>query len=438
MIAPLPSLSGPFATAAPPQLRGRGYAQEEWFIDGRADAFDPNGVLLASAAPFSTRLLVRRPRGGTLSSGSVFFDPLHMIGEMPASWDSAAWLMDRGHTWVGVSVHNGTFGKKYGYVGGLDAVKQNDSDRYASLHLSAFAAPSPLRSVVGPGGTDTVALRWDMAMAHPQGHHIVTQVARLLRAHRAFSGLNLQRIYACGVSQTANFWRLYLDGGWHERTRTDDGRALFDGYVLMVSSAPTNVPADAVLVNILSEAEVVGTIVHPCFAPPDCERPRIRGIELPGSPHLIGSHHVGKTSAGHRHTSERYDLVVTAVLAALDLWVRNEVPMPHAPKIERDSRQVDGVARDQHGNALGGVRVPWVEVPRGHYLARCECGPTRGEFVPFDSEQMRSRYGDREVYEERWRRAVRRLVDDGFLLPEDVTELPVPSLESFLSGADGD
>jgi Alpha/beta hydrolase domain len=192
--------------------------------------------------------------------------------------------------------------------------------------------------------------------------------------------------------------------------------------------APATTPVDAVLVNVLSEAEVVGTIVHPCVAPPDCERPRVRGIELPGAPHQIGSHDVGRAGDDHRHTSERYDVVINAVLAGVDLWVREGVPMPHAPKIERDSRQADGVARDHNGNALGGVRVPWIEVARGQYLARCECGPTRGEFIPFEDEHVVRMYGDEETYQHLWQRARERLVEDRFLLPEDAVKLPVPPL----------
>jgi Alpha/beta hydrolase domain len=430
MKSSVPSLRGPFLRESPKSLDSQGYVQEEWFIEGEADALDPGGVLLTRAAPYATRFLVRRPIDRGRSSGSVFLDPLHMIREMPASWDSASWIMSAGHIWVGVSVHNSSFGEKYGYVGGLDAVKKEDPNHYAYLHLPVFAAPPPLRSFTGPAGTDSVALKWHMAMAHPQGHHIVTQVAGLLRRSPVFSDLTVQRIYGCGVSQTANFWRLFLEGGWHERSRPDSGEPLFDGYALLVSGAPSTHPVDAVLVNVLSEAEVVGTIVHPSAAPPDCEHPRVRGIELPGAPHEIGSHDVSRAGDAHRHTSERYDLVINAVLAGLDRWVREGVPMPHAPKIERDPRQADGVGRDQYGNALGGVRVPWIEVARGQYLARCECSPTRGEFIPFEDENVVRMYGDEETYQRLWQRARQRLVEDRFLLPEDAVKLQVPPLDT--------
>ena len=427
MKASAPSLMGPFLGHRTQDLVDQGYVEEEWFIEGRADALDPHGLLLAGSAPYTTRFIVRRPVDGRRSSGSVFFDPLHMIREMPASWDRAPWLMRGGHVWVGVSVHNGSFGEKYGYVGGVNALKEENPSHYGPLDLPTFSSQPPLRSFTGPAGTDSAALRWSMAMAHPQGHDIVTQVASVLRTTPAFSDLALQRIYGCGVSQTANFWRLFLDAGWHERARLEDGAALFDGYLLVVSGAPSATPVDAVLVNVLSEAEAVGTIVHPCVAPPDSEHPRVRGIEFPGAPHTIGSHDVGNAGEGHSHTSERYDLLVRAVLSGMDRWVREGVPMPHAPKIERDPRQVDGIARDHNGNALGGVRVPWIEVPRGQYLPRCACGPTRGEFIPFGRERIDRLYPDREVYEHHWYNAVQRLVDDRFLLPEDAESLPAPS-----------
>jgi hypothetical protein len=111
-------------------LDEEGYVEEEWFIRGRADALDPNGLLLQGSAPYATRFIVRRPVDGSRSSGSAFFDPLHMIREMPASWESASWLMRQGHVWVGVTVHNGSFGEKYGYVGGLNAVKTENPSHY--------------------------------------------------------------------------------------------------------------------------------------------------------------------------------------------------------------------------------------------------------------------------------------------------------------------
>ncbi len=413
-LAPLPPSEGGHGLAS------HGYVEQEWLIGGRADALDPDGVCLAPAVPYQTRFVVRRPSDPSRVSGAVFLDALHMIKEMPASWDCRDWLMANGHVWVGVSIHNSSFGARYGFVGGVDALQEQDRSRYGGLHLPSFEQPPPMRSHPGPSGTDSFGLKWSMAMAHPQGHGIVADVAMVLRTRPELAELGARHLYACGVSQTANFWRLHLDGGWHDRRRLESGAPLFDAYVLLVSPAPAHHPTDAVLVNLLSEAEVVGTLVTPTTAPPDSEHPRVRGVELPGAPHTIGHAEVGDATGGHDHTAEPYVLVVNAALAGVDRWVRHGFPMPHVPRIARDPAAVDGVVRDEHGNAVGGVRVPWLEAPRAQYLPRCACGPTLGEVIAFDAAQLAQLYLDDADHEARWARAVARLVEDRLLLPEDV------------------
>jgi hypothetical protein len=423
---PTPRLAGPVSVETPEALAACGYVEEEWFVEGATDAYDPDGARIDRDVAYATRFVVRRPADPGRASGTVFLDPLHMIGEMPASWFAAEWFTRHGHVWVGVSVHNSSFGASYGFAGGIDALKERDPMRYASLHLAAFERPSRLRSHPGPAGTDSFALRWDMAMAHPQGYPIVAGVAHLLRGASEFTDLGIRRLYGCGASQTANFWRLFVDHGWHERGRGARGEPPFEAYVLMVAPGPTTRPVDAVLVNILSEAEVVGTIVAPATALADCDHPRVRGLELPGAPHSIGDARVGQPGGDHDHTAEPYEPFLTAALAALDEWVRAGVPMSHVGRIARDPGSVDGVVRDEFGNAVGGLRVPWLEAPRAHYLARCACGPTLGEMRPFDAERLRRLYPGPEDHATRWRRAVQRLVEDRLLLAEDAATLAPP------------
>jgi hypothetical protein len=328
--------------------------------------------------------------------------------------------MANGHTWIGVTVHNSSFGRSYAYVGGVGALQQADAERYGSLRLEEFDRPPRLVSYLGPSATDSFALKWNMAMAHPQGHPIVAGVAQILKSGTAIGGRPIERVYGCGVSQTANFWRLFLDQGWHERARTVDGRPAFDAYVLVVSPAPLHHPADAVLVNVLSESEVVGTIVQmQAIAPADSHVPPVRGIELPGAGHSMGVPLTDGSDEGHQHTDLPFWPFLHAVFANLDTWVRGGPPMPHVPRIERDPTSVDGVARDEHGNALGGLRMPWLEAPRAQYLPRCPCGPTTGQTIPFPDEKLAEIYRSDDEYLARWNRAVDRLVEDRLLLPED-------------------
>jgi hypothetical protein len=91
--------------------------------------------------------------------------------------------------------------------------------------------------------------------------------------------------------------------------------------------------------------------------------------------------------------------------------------------------------RDADGNALGGVRLPEAEVPLGTY-AGLNIPHSRGcmligAYLPFAySRESRSGQGDprpsvseryptRDAYVDRIRSAARRLVGEGFMLPED-------------------
>lgn len=409
---------------APTDLDAHGYVEQEWLISGVVDAIDPDGVCLAGRRPYTTRLLVRRPADPDRFSGTAFVDPLHMIGEAPASWRAGGWMMARGHAWIGVTVHNSSFGRGYGYRGGIDALKQAAPARYGSLELAELAHPPRMRSYQGPSA-ESFALRWNMAMAHPQGHAIAAHVAAAAKRDERLCGRPVDVAHACGFSQTANFWRLFLDQGGHERFRLDGGRPAFDAYVLLVSPGPSHHPVDATVVNVLSESEVVGTIVQmQATAAPDRCAPRVRGYELPGAPHLLGEpqdvlRDGGAPAAAHVHTEAPYVRLLPAMLDNLDTWVRGGPPMPHVPRIQRDPESVDGVVRDEHGNAVGGIRVPWLEAPTSQYLPRCDCSPTIGETIPFTAAVLTSLYRNDADHEARWDRAVTRLVEDRLLLADD-------------------
>ena len=112
--------------------------------------------------------------------------------------------------------------------------------------------------------------------------------------------------------------------------------------------------------------------------------------------------------------------IVWALWDALYRWVDDGEPMPRAARITRDPTAPDGIARDEHGNVLGGLRTPWVDVPDARYVARISPGnPLAPGMKPFTDEQMQALYGSRGEYEQRVRARLDQMVDDGFLLARD-------------------
>ncbi len=94
---------------------------------------------------------------------------------------------------------------------------------------------------------------------------------------------------------------------------------------------------------------------------------------------------------------------------------------------------------DADGNALGGVRLPEADAPLGTYAGlniphSRECMLVGG-FVPFAFSKtgresqgdprlsITERYPDRSAYVDRVRNAARRIVAEGFMLPEDAATI---------------
>jgi hypothetical protein len=81
------------------------------------------------------------------------------------------------------------------------------------------------------------------------------------------------------------------------------------------------------------------------------------------------------------------------------------------------------IQRDQHGNALGGIRLPQLAVPTAQYgpvgtpeALRCDL---RGFTIPFDEATLAALYPDRTSYLRRFSAATFAARRQGYLLPRD-------------------
>jgi hypothetical protein len=387
-----------------------GYAEDEFIVSGAADALDPDGKVLAAEAPYTTRALVRRPLG--TATGTVLIEPFHNINERTALWNQLMpWIVEAGHTWIGVTAHTGTFSDHFHHrPGGLPLLQQSDPARYRRLHLATYDLEPPRRMQQGPAGFDPFEMNWRLTMANPQGPGIASDVSAAARKG-LLPEVHVDRLIAVGASQTARFWRHALDSGRHSEA--------VDAYILGVGPAPSVQPPGVTFVHVITEAEVVGTL-NPRWlrALDDSDSPTARGYEIAGTSHDIRSK---PSQPGHApvHNDRPCDALLRGIAAHLEHWLRLGVPMPPSVHIERDHDSFDGVARDEHGNALGGVRGPWLDVPAAQYFPRCSCGPTISEMAPFGEEKMRSMYGSRAAYEGAFEQCVDLQQDLGVLLPAD-------------------
>jgi hypothetical protein len=115
---------------------------------------------------------------------------------------------------------------------------------------------------------------------------------------------------------------------------------------------------------------------------------------------------------------------VNGAFANLDRWARTGVAPRRAGRIEivNGGTPQSDYRVDRFGNAVGGVRSPYLDVPAATYLnssggqAICRF---LGRKVPFDWSRMESLYGSSSSYRTSFEQSVDRLVKEQWFTESD-------------------
>jgi hypothetical protein len=115
--------------------------------------------------------------------------------------------------------------------------------------------------------------------------------------------------------------------------------------------------------------------------------------------------------------------VQSALLEGLGQWISNGAEPPASSFMDLIFPGGSAeIVLDAHGNAIGGVRPPQIEVPLGTYLPN-NSGPgfcfLFGGFDAFSDETLDSLYRNHGSYVSQLAREITRSQDEGFLLRED-------------------
>ena len=432
----------------PVDLAGHGYVEEEFVAAGTARAYRANGPLgldgawtvsVADTAPFRTRIVVRRPKGGRRFNGTVVVEWLNVSGGVEAAPDWA-YLHDEvlrsSHVYVAVST------QAFGVHGGRGLIETPGVVSHGGL---VAAQPARYGALCHPG--DRFAF------------DIFSQVGRALRwgPNRVVLGGHDPRcILAVGQSQSAFFLTTYVDAVHH-------GAEVYDGFLVhsrgggaaslegvprrdvtavpsmtepATASAPSEDQAVPVGLRIRSDTAVpvlvfeTETDLGPRldFAParqPDTDR--VRTWEVAGTAHadayLVGSFARALGCPFAVNDGPHHE-VVLAALRALERWVTDGTPPPSAPPLRLASLSPPSLARDQFGNAIGGVRTPAVDVPVAALSGEAPVGASVlcslfGSTTAFGPATLRRLYGSRRTYLGVYVKALDHAVAAGFLLEDD-------------------
>lgn len=432
--APQPAVSGPVSggekgwpqTAAPQDLKARGYVEEEFFFAGTAHSYAPkSGTSLGSdgvwqvepagAARYKTRMLVRRPADPARFNGTVVVEWLQ--SHPGAAFDkSVYWIWSHeeilrgGYAWVGISADRGAVnGHPPDEKDTFPDLVHWDAQRYGSLII-----PS-----------------------EDLGYDIFTQGARLVGSKRANSGVDpmagfkVERLISGSASAATARLVTYVNA-------VQPLEQVFDGFILharMGSDArPLNLAVkqpDIVRLRTDQKAPVIVTNTegeaprHFAARQPDSAAYRL--WEVTGAPHTnmfwIGwFNRMAERDFGGKPTScdvpedVPSNYVENAALTALVRWVKEGVPAPRFEPIAIVAGAKPEAERDALGNAKGGIRLPNVAVPASRFPGRMGC---TGSAVPLTEAEFTERYGSREAWLAQFRAAVADAQRQGYLLPAD-------------------
>jgi len=445
-------------------LAAHDYVEEEYFLHGTADAFrhDPSGRLavLAKDVHYGTRIIVRRPRSAAKFSGIVHFEPIHPSQGGTSHWLATAdYLMARGDIYVAAGL-------------GDDAPTRATSKKgpvpNAQSQVLHWFDPERYRPIDWP---EEDGIRYQ----------VMADLGALLRSDRAdnpLKGLKVRRIFVGGWSFTGSVQRTFINEGFHDRARLADGRPVFDGYLIGISSrwngggyVPLNseeVPVkkddprrdlraiDVPVIEFLTEFEVatgpgpqkpdsdakpgahrlyeLGGVIHGSSlvdGNPPRER-RANMVQLAAKDYPVAQ--VRGEEAGNSCPLPVSDVphgaLARAALDNLRRWVEQGTPPPHAPQLQWTA---DGkIARDSSGNPLGGMPVAEFAAPLASYgayagtdLPACVAKTGRPIFLRqnIDAATLKARYGSAAAYIRRYDAAIGTMVKQRWLLPEDAVRL---------------
>lgn len=415
-----------------------GYAETEYFLEGSSSVYagpaTGPATLESTDHHFATRLLVRAPADATEFSETVWVEPLNTTGggDFDAVWGSIGPLVaERGDAWVGVTVR----------AGQVERLQTFDPVRYADMDL--------------PENT----YAWE----------ILRQVGALLKSNdpnNPIDGLRAERVYMVGYSQSAVDVATFMLA-FNGVTRRANGKAIYDGYLIggrqanlsPLQSGDTIIPqfeygkiedVDVPVIDVEAQADVEGFSVEvptalaqseglagadeidtPTFTyttpggatvrRPDSNRKidHFRLFEIAGASHGTG----GSPECTDGSSSFPIALFIRAAAARLADWAENGAAPPQGPRIQLATRDdVSDSKADEDGNAVGGVRSPFVDVPLSHYEPHSGPAPTcklRGVETPLGADVIAERYGDAARYMKEFTKSLDRTIEAGFLLEID-------------------
>jgi len=365
-----------------------GYKTTEYFASGTADG-----------KPFATRVVIRQPSDDGRFSGLVLAESMHVSGAAHAFEFTAAYVMDSGHAAVEILTTS------------PQQFVDFNAKRYARLKIE-----------------------------DGQQNEIIAQVGALVKSDRGPLGANVRKMVLAGTSMSSGTLINYLPA--HMVFRTPEMQRIYDGF-LPTSIGATIREIDAPLIEVPTLHEVETNV--PRRQDSDEPGQQFRLYEVAGIGHVDSRDNVRLIP---NPCTKALSPVLTQAYFAVGLhhlfrWVDQDIAPPRAARVllDRDvSNDGSQMVLDVHGNPVGGIRTPWVDVPVAKYAAvntavepvianpsaYVATNGLQGAQImcrlsawqePFAAEKLRELYGSKGDYLRKFEARLDELEQQGWSLP---------------------
>lgn len=430
----------PFA-ASTVDLAALGYEEAEYFLEGCATRYQPvsgtelgaNGHWQAEAAgqaDFMTRFLVYRPADPAKFNGTVILTWNNVTAGHDLFGADSLEIFEEGFALVCLTT------QKVGIVG-LPPVNQGlanwDPERYGQLHIP----------------TDDYSF------------DIFTQAALVIGRNREIggndpmSGLEVKHVVAQGASQSAGRLATYVNAIAPLNTAIDGfiltiyfgrGTPLEVGDTVVNINTPQSESAqdrlrgknllrddlDVPVFVVNSELEAIA-----CYDVRQEDTDNLRFWETAGTCHVSQ-----QGRAARQVLTDRDQLLARPIEQSINaipmnplydaayhhmhIWLTDGIAPPITPRIEFAGDPA-AVVRDEHGIAIGGIRLPQADVP----LAQNSAIPITpdifavlgGSSNPFSQAKVLALYPDKDTFLAQFTQAAEAAADAGVLMQRDVSRL---------------
>lgn len=438
----------------PMDLSQYGYAEEEYLLSGNAKIYTwPEGQKYAGVerenAPYTTRFIIRKPADPKKFSGNVIIEMFNWARgyDRPiALWgNSHQYIMREGDAWVGVSIRANV----------LDNLKKFDPERYGKLSYENPVEPEhrndrPQSNTYHDDYTDPNCengLTWEM----------YSQLGMLMKENTPRSPMYGYDVKAViGTGATAGDLATYV-AAIDPVSCMPDGKPIYDGYLIFMTGAPGNVNqyeeklhhlderckfyAKVPLMRVYTCRDMLGGGMHPDWAymqrrnDSDEEGNYYRSYEVAGTglmlkyTYFLEPSHEDVEKMGLKIVNGRTaqawseeDLatfefptryVLNAALDNLKKWIGAGTPPPSCEPYETEGvYPATQLKKDELGNVMGGLRLPYLEVPAYHFK-------TDATAYPLEKEILDKLYTGHDDYVAKVKQSVEKCLKERLLVAAD-------------------